>query len=278
MDMPKDNEIQEMFLTQEQEVKRYDEFGESIEAGTYFFTIEKEEQRLIYLAAIHSHDSKDPWFESCRVIRKEFLEKSGPRPKKIIVEGATQKELPDEKEAISLGAEVGLMIFLSRKEGIPYECPEPNKADRITYLQQFFDDDQIFYFLMARHVFFRLNIPETHRPPLQEYLKKHVTDSFDILDVRRTVHDFSREHFVALHNDYFHEEPKVDNRSFWNDLGNPHKNLFFTNEIQRKSGDLRELVITKQILQAWNAGYDLFVVYGASHAIQQRAALEKFCR
>lgn len=273
---PSDHEIQSLFLTDEQEQQRAQELN--VDDGKFFFTIERSEQILFYFAAVHAFDPQHQQFKTIRSLRSDFLTRSWSHSRKVIVESRFSEDiLESEQKAIHEAGEVGFTSFLAKQAGIDYECPEPKRAEETQYLQEFFSDEQILYFHIARRLAQRNRILPEQRSSAQEYVQV-VFDFFQGLPSRRSPEILNREFFLNYHHKLYSKEPDLTDYEFRYSLEHPYKHVSFTNDVCRKSGELRELSITKHILNARNDWFSLFIVYGESHCLKQQPVLERYCK
>lgn len=135
-----------------------------------------------------------------------------------------------------------------------------------------FTKDQIQYYYFARvvHQWNRRN----PKPDFEEYVSrflendKHKTDWID--------YDFSIENMKKVHEKLFNTAfDENDTRFFYNAV-NPVELTYVTNSYSREMGINRDTFIVKTLIDEWNKGNSLFVVFGSGHALTERKALEKF--
>ena len=62
-------------------------------------------------------------------------------------------------------------------------------------------------------------------------------------------------------------------KDFYISISDPTEDYSNINRILRESSLVRDKYIVKQIQKYWKEGKDIFIVYGASHAVMQEAAI-----
>lgn len=87
--------------------------------------------------------------------------------------------------------------------------------------------------------------------------------------------DFSIERIAALHEELFGKPLTWDDTQWVYDITTPTSQDYFTNELARTSGELRDEYILEQIQKYWREGKSPFLVFGSAHAIRLEPALAK---
>lgn len=91
-------------------------------------------------------------------------------------------------------------------------------------------------------------------------------------DTYQTVDDVKN-----LHRKIFNTELDLNDLKFFYDLVDPSQNNSVYNEISRAEDVIRDSTIVKNILDYWERGYSVFIVYGSAHAVNQERALKELC-
>lgn len=259
-----------------------EEYARGRYARPYGYHIESGGKKVTFFGPKHSSNPDDQMFFQL----KEELRVAAPDI--IVVEGMNQLEAYKEQMKERLAAmsfdavinafgEPGFTLRLAFELGIDVVSPELSAEDEIRHLEQKgFSKNQIFAFYVARQ------IPQyqrmVSRPDFIQYiapLLKRMESS-----ARWADYDFSIGHFASISKekwgmDFTPEtvgyEEKVDPIP-WEDKRDQQGP---TNEIARTLGDIREEAIIKKIQNLLKSHSSIFIVYGATHAVVQKPALEK---
>ena len=266
MPIPSRDEIHPLIMT------RY-EYSEVESARPYTYTIENDTQQLIYFWGNHSFDLQHPQNLEIQQLRESFLHHPNPK-KHALIEARVLAVAPSKTEAIETQGEVGLLARLATQSGVDRTGAEPTRQEQVTYLEQFFSREDIFYSNLGtcfatRH---RWMTGKTREELCLACAKLFHTFPW------REEEDLSLEKVKQIHTRLFGTPFDPMDAEHRKKLDNPTLHYSVTNDISRKSDDVRERSITGNIISKRQEGYDIFVVYGESHAIIEEKALREFCR
>lgn len=240
----------------------------------YIITFDRNGQVLFYFGSEHKRDSTHPQFETLHKEWLKFLDNTKSKKSIVIYEGnLDESKLPSLEKAIAQFGESGAIVYFAREAHIPYVRPEPKVSDESKELLKEYSKEQVAYFYMMRAIasWCRNPAPEDFQGFLQRiiYRNKKELGWGDF--------DFSFEATVAnMHKKIFGREFEVEDKNLIMRAANPMYDLSEINEIARKSSHIRNIAILDCIEGYWSGGYNIFIVYGASHAVMQERAIKDF--
>lgn len=250
----------------------YDQFNKIKKKNAdvmYYFTSGK--QYLYYFGAQHCTNPGHKHFSYLKAFWQEFLEKCHNGKRIVLVEGGDRSVEKDEITAIKTGGEGNFIAFLADQEKIPVYTPEPEiNLILDILLKKGFKKEEIVYFYFATAVQRWLRL--TSKPSFEVFIShwlKSLAQSFEWGDV-----DFSYEHMGQLHKEFFKETFNLKHMNAVSKATNPEFSDNRFNELARWIGFVRDCNIVSKINKIWQEGYNIFIVYGAAHALMQKRAIE----
>lgn len=249
----------------------FDDYNKVDHQTPYQYSIQKNQQILYYFGANHSRDPQDKQYEMMRKFWKEFLQKTDHKKSVVFVEGGKRPVCDSEDEAITKGAEAHFITYLAAKQNIDTFSPEPPEKFRLEELAKRFSKEEITYYDFARAAL-QWNRHHGNKPDFKEYvenfLKRNQKNS-GWIDF-----DFSTNHMIELEKKMFNRDFNENDMQFYYDVSNPTTTFCRINELSRfEDSSLRDGYILEQIEKYWNEGKNLFIVYGASHAVMHEPAV-----
>ncbi|MCH7604396.1 hypothetical protein IID24_00125 [Patescibacteria group bacterium] len=279
--------------------EKYEEWGREYwkKEGEKFKPYEYEiigesDKRLSYFGVEHSNDPDNPMYGDEHKegeIRNAFRDV---RPQKVYVEGMHglrgNKEEEVERiramsyeETIREYGEPGFTAKLAIENNSDVESPEPDFRETIEYLLgQGFSKEEIFVH------FFYLMVPEYQRMKkedsdknFRELIDRHIEEIS--LATKWEGFDYSYEHAVEIGKNIFLDRKFDPEDEFYQDrvgpfLSESHKEEeTVINRISQEFNYFRDVYIVNQIREELEDTDRIFVVYGETHAVMQRPALEK---
>ncbi|OHA79923.1 MAG: hypothetical protein A2747_01745 [Candidatus Yonathbacteria bacterium RIFCSPHIGHO2_01_FULL_44_41] len=237
----------------------------------YFYTVESSDQVLYYFGAEHKKDPNHPQFERLQNDWNEFLQKTSGTKSIVVFE--CNVNITNEimlKEAIEKYGESGAIVFWAEQAHIASVRPEPTIKDEAKVLLEDFSRDEIFYFYIIRGIVSWQRA--TVRKEFDEFIKLNIKRYEDVLGW--SDFDFSFETVKKVHQQIFGREFNLDDKDFLIKIPNPTCDESRINEVARKSSMIRNIAILDCIENYWQEGYNIFVVYGASHAVMQEPVIK----
>ena len=233
----------------------------------YTFEINNKKQRLFYIGAKHINNETNSQNDYIKTRFSEFVDMQQKDNTIVIVEGGVDKaNFENEIDAIHNGGEGGLLTYLAKHIGVKVISGEPSEKYEIEKLGNYFSAEDIIEYYFAREAEYWNRLPENAKKPFREHIEERA-GKFKNYSLFENF-DFSIENLVKIHlkkyPGIFNEK---DRKSFYEEA-RPKKG-----NVSEASGIIRDEYMVSRILELWNKGYSIFVVYGSSHAIVQEPAL-----
>lgn len=239
----------------------------------YLFSIDRENHFLYYFGANHSQDPANIQFGMLRTFWNDFLIKTHKENSIVLIEGGKRPLAPSGEQAIHHGAEPEYMTYLASVEGIEVFSPEPPESMRFAKFIEKFTKEEIAYYGFARMTY-QWNGFHKDQPDFNVYIQDSLNN--DRENSGWSDFDFSLDNMINVHEKMFHRKFDKTDKQFFYDVINPTTTFSRINELSRfEDSGLRDTYILKEIEEYWNAGKNLFIVYGSSHAVMHEPALRK---
>ena len=231
------------------------------------FEIEKSGQVLYYFGAHHSKDPNSPQYEKLKLYWQEWLQKTDPSKRLVLIEGGTRVLQEDEETSIRISEEGGLMTFLAHGQNIRIESPEPDDALWKSHMLEKHSPLEIaLYEFITMADSWRRMMPED-RPDF----KTHALNT-----PRRKYYDeFTPDELIAAFENVTGEQFDPTNVNRFCD---PNRSDTVINRVARTSSDLRDQTIAEQIISYWKDGKSLFMTFGRGHLVIQEPMLRAAIR
>ncbi|TRZ52530.1 hypothetical protein D4R99_02585 [bacterium] len=237
----------------------------------YIYSLDKDGQSLFYFGAKHVMDPKHPEIEFLHEQWLNFL-KDKPKEKTVVIyEGnVNEKGLTTLEEAVKNYGESGAIVFWANQANVQSVRPEPKIEDEANELLKKFSKEEIFYFYMIRGV-----------ATWQRKVDPEDFNDFILRNAKRYKEALGWEDFnfafdptvLEVHRKIFGKEFDLSDTDFIRNISIPIGNLSVITDIARMSSLGRNFAILDSIGKFWEEGKNIFVVYGASHAIMQERAI-----
>jgi hypothetical protein len=258
------------------DILSYDQYAEIEKAGLtspHIVEIARGGQSLLFYGSEHVNDPEHPQFQDIEDRWKTFINNAA-RPI-ALVEGrfdeVSEDDTSDKIQAITDGGEAQFVVYLARKYDIEVASPEPDRLWEANQLAEEFGRDKVVFYYFMRQIAWWSGL--TEKPDMKTEATKMLElmeRSYDWEDV-----DFSIERMLDIHQELFAKPLDWDDSQWTYDLTTPTPLDYVTNELARRSGELRDDYIFHQIADYWKAGRSPFVVFGSSHVIRLEPALRK---
>lgn len=241
----------------------------------YFYVIKKGEQFLYYFGADHSFDPTHPQFKLLEKQWRNFIKKTKKQSCILLIEiGVKKFNVENPKDAILKYGEPGLAAYLAKKDKINFKCPEPSIKQKTKELINSYKLDEViyFYFIGILAQWYKLK----SRPEFKKYatfILRQLKQELSWLNF-----DFSLTNLEKIHQNIFKEELNQNYERTIREAASPVEYNSTINEISRRNSMFRNRYIVKEIKKLWSKKKNIFIVYGASHAVIQRKELEKLAK
>lgn len=234
----------------------------------YILTFKKRNKELLVIGTMHSRDTLNPMFDSIERLFYEF------KPEVIINEGGNlHKTYTNRNFAIAMDAELGLEKYLADKAGIKTingDEPFGNEFDELS--QAYSKEEAILFFGSERFVFpfaFGQYSGEIDTSYVNNFIEKDYKES----NIKLTETEKTFDYYKQLYKKYFQAEFSIDTISQL-DFAPFGKRHHFC-DVTRKSKELRDRFLLKQIETELQTHNKVMVVYGGWHILAIEQALKQ---
>jgi hypothetical protein len=232
----------------------------------YSYRLEKNGQHLFYFGAKHSFDPHDPQFHAIEDFWNEFVEKTKGMDQLVLVEGGNRPALPTKEQAILEGGEMHFAAHLAKLQQIPTFSPEPPARYRLETLVNQFSKEEIIYHDFARLCYQWNSMKE--KPEFEEYAGRYLRAA--LRESEWTDFEFTISNLTLIHRKIFGMAFEKTDTKFFRGIVDPTTEKSVINRLARwEEHCVRDPYIVGEIERFWNEGKNLFIIYGASHAVMQ---------
>ena len=256
------------------DILSYNQYAEIEKQGftiPYIVELQRDGQNLLFYGSEHTNNPEHRQFQDVEGRWVAFVANSD---KPIaLVEGhfdeVSQDESKDRARSIVEGGEAQFVVHLARKDGVEVASPEPDRIWEANKLAEEFGRDNVVFYYLIRQLGWWNGF--TEKPNVQAEANKMLglmEKTYNWDDV-----DFSIERMAAIHEELFCKPLPWKDTQWIYDITTPTPQDYLTNELARRSGEIRDEHILEQILKYWKAGKSPFVVFGSAHAIRLEPAL-----
>lgn len=252
----------------------YDEYSKIKHETPYFYFFRSKDQLLYYFGSNHSNDPNHPQFSLLREKWGEFISKTTKGAKRaFIVEscGLSKKE-PTMKESIVKRGEVGAGIYLAGESRSLLVFGEPEDSEIVNYLlNKKFSKEETLLFFEGIAIKFWHNNKNKMNKSIQEFLSNHTEKYRKLLNWSDLV--VSLELIDSIYRKLFNQSLNIDDEKIFSQITTPVILSSRINELSRSQSVYRNEYILDQIEKYWQDDYNIFIIYGAGHAVMQEQAI-----
>lgn len=248
----------------------YDQYSKIKHETPYFYIAKSTKQSIYYFGSSHSHDPNHPQFELLKAKWNEFLDETKGLKTVVLVEA---HEMPEpeatlEKEIIKHG-ESGAGAYLAYKNKALLIFGEPQNDKIIVHLLQYFSKEEILFWYECQAIKFW----QQHKKgrSIHEFLSNHTEKYRKLFKWPDLV--ISLELVNSIYKKLFNQELNIDDEELFSQITTPITVLSRINELSRSQSIYRNEQILVQIEKYWKEGSNIFVIYGAGHAVMQESAI-----
>lgn len=251
-------------------IMSYQEYAKIQHETPYIFSLDRASQHLVYFGAKHISDPAHQQFLMLEKEWQQFLHKTGGKNCMVIVEGNKRPVRQTKDEAIrTAGGEGGFITFLAHQAAIETICPEPAHDWLIKELSGKFSLEEIAYKDFAQNMLSLIRRLKYD----QSISYKILIDGYLALDQPYYSFPLTIDRMKAIHQQIFGTPFDPDNEQFFYTITNPVKDDTIINKVCRAASIMRDEHIVARIGQLIAADKNIFIVYGASHAVMQEKAV-----
>ena len=249
----------------------YDKYSKIKHKTPYFYVYKSKNQLLYYFGSNHSHDPNHPQFNLLKEKWSEFISNTKKTKRAVIVEACemSNKELTLETSIIKRG-EVGAGAYLSNKSESLLAFGEPKENEIINYLLKNFSKEEILLFFESIAIEFWHN-SKTNKS-IEEFLSNHTNKYRTLLGWPDLV--ISVDLINKIYKKIFGQELNIGDKKIFSQMTTPATIKSRINKLSRSQSRYRNEYILDQIEKYWNDRYNIFIVYGAGHAVMQEQAIK----
>ncbi len=264
--------VKDLLLSHKEMNDKYQQLHEEKYDYPYTYQIKSSNssQILYFLGVHHVYDPTHPQIHKIKRLWIKFLKDTDKNNCIVLTEGGIRPVEESEEKAILKHGEAGLLAFLSNREDIPNISPEPDEKFEIKELEKQFSKEEIEYAYFARTVLQWNKLKE--KPEFNTYIQRYLDR--DKLVSGWKDFDFSVANLIAIHDKkYNHKFDPVKCEQCVYSMSNPAQN-----PVSSSSGHIRDEYIVKEIINLWEKGKSIFIVYGSGHAIVCEKAIKHFLK
>jgi hypothetical protein len=224
---------------------------------------------LYYYGAEHSTDLTHKQF---REIEEAWAKV---KPEIAFYEGPNRPILDSREETIQKTGESGFVRFLAKRDGIPFVTLEPSPSDEVKFIQKKYSFEQTMLFFVLRETARlreRQNLPEDKLKQAVSQLLRRAQKIEGLENIPKDLTEIE-----AAYKRYWNtpanwwEAPQE-----WFDPLKQSKDTggIFTNEINKRSSEFRNLYMYESLAKKVLEGKKVFAVVGRNHVPMQAEALK----
>ncbi len=234
-------------------------------------------QQLTFFGTEHSNNINNKQWKVLKRKWQEFIKNTQPKKRIVFLEGSSRvvddfKYLDKNRKIIDLKVvekyrEFGAWSFFSQNDQKKVIFIDPKFNIEAEYLLKKFNKDIVEYYFFARY--------------FGSYIKrKNITFNNALKQAVTTTHNkthisFSNkiDDYKKIHKKYFNHKLDKSQIEIICKASWPIKYDSPINEVARQSTLFRDKHILKQIKKYWDRGENIFILFGAGHAIAQKPVL-----
>ena len=234
----------------------------------YVINLKNREKKLTIIGTQHNRDTLSPMFTGIEEAFKNL------NPQIVINEGPTlYKTYVSRNISIVTDGELGLEKFLADKVGIKtVSGDEPDREEFEELTKAFSREEALVFFASERFVFpFKFGQYKGGFP--SEYRNNFIKDYLLKSGINLSPEERELTYYLGAYKKYFHQDFNLDSIDQHNFTPFGRGNHF--NDVTRKSKELRDRYLLKQI-SAQLKQYDrVLVIYGGWHVLAIEPALNQ---
>lgn len=252
-----------------------EEYNKTWHETPYVFSLNSNGQFLFYFGCDHTQNPNDKQFKEIKIFWHEFLSKTNKQSCIVFIESSQLPAITgNENEIIKKFGERGFIVWLAEKEKIPFYYPELQINEEAEMLSKKFPKKLIIYFYFIRSV--NSWIRNKQSGDFQKILRQAASacqQRISWQDVSYSVEDLQK-----VHEEIFKAPLSLANRETIERASAPIYHDSIINDIARESSYIRNITVLEKIEKFWKIGKNLFILYGASHAVMQEKAIRNLVK
>lgn len=240
------------------------------EFDPYIVEGEKDGRLLVFVGVRHSNDPGHQQWPAIEAKWREFVNHKNPK-KHLFIEGGVGPIPDDLSQAIIVNADPGFIQHHAQEDEIEFSAVEPDRQEEVEFLLSRFSREEMMAYYFARQVESWARGYKDSEPDWRVYTQRSM-DRYKTFQALSGM-DLSVDNLTTVYEAVFGHEFDSENRNVLNDESSPAKN-----PVASACSSLRDAKLMEGILEKFQAGYDVFVNYGAGHAFVLEPALREMLK
>jgi hypothetical protein len=248
----------------------YDEYSKIKHITPYFYNIKFDKQLLYYFGVNHSQDPNNPQYNLLMEKWNEFVSGSNGMKTAVIIESFEISTQEDSMEKyIQRYGERGAGVYLANQNKSMLVFGEPGTKKVVAHLLKKYSKEEVLLFFESIAINFWYN--SKIEKSLQEFLSSHTDKYRRFLNWPDLV--ISTDLIKDIYKKIFDQELNIEDEKIFSRITSPVDIGSKINELSRSQSEYRNEYILDQIEKYWNEGYNIFIIYGAGHAVMQEPVI-----
>lgn len=256
------------------EIRTQDEYSRIEKNGfelPYMVEVARGNQQLVFYGSEHTSDPEHPQFADISRRWRAFTDRA--LQPIALVEGrfdeVAEDQTKDGEQSVIAGGEAQFLVHLARRDGVEVVSPEPDRQEEANQLAEEFGRETVIFYYFIRQLEFWHRM--TEKPDMQAEAAKML--ALMEASVQWDDVSFSVQNMEAVHASTFGKTLGWNDEEWLYELITPAETSHITNQLARRSGELRDEHILEQLKRYWAEGRSIFAVFGSAHAIRLEPAL-----
>ncbi len=257
------------FLTPDQVQAVYKERAEAgLASQPYELQYQNDHQQLIFFGSVHSNDPNSPQWQALDAAWQRFLDHSSDR-KLVFYEGGHPENIDglSKEEALQKFGEGGLVLHNAQTAGVPADSPEPGRDEEVEELLKQFSVAEVATYYFARQMHQWARQDHTQNPEWKKYAQDMADKVSSLPAWQGQISGL--EQLLTWYKEQSGKDFTPNDIDAFYKLSDPYQS-----KVSAASGHFRDEKLLQAIKDKWQAGDDLFVVYGSGHAIRLEPVLK----
>jgi hypothetical protein len=234
----------------------------------YILTFNKGDKELLIIGTQHSRDTLNPMFDSIENLFNKF------KPEILINEGGKlTKTYKSKNSAIEKDGELGLEKYLADKAGIKTLNGDEPFGIEFSELSQAYSKEEAILFYGSERFVFPFAFGQYNGEIDTNYINNFIEKDYKKNNIKLSDNEKTFDYYKQLYKKYFQTEFTIDtiNQQDFAPFSRQHHFC----DVTRKSKELRDRYLLKQIETQLQTHNKVMVVYGGWHILAIEQALKQ---
>ncbi|MCX6701697.1 MAG: hypothetical protein NTX96_00690 [Candidatus Zambryskibacteria bacterium] len=248
----------------------YDAYSKIKHEAPYFYNLNSRKQYLYYFGSNHTHDSQHPQFDLLMEKLNEFFSVTENKKRAIIVEREhTSNQCGNISQYIFFYGESGAGIFYANQTNSTLIMGEPSQKEIFGYLLNSFSKEEIILFYVCHDI--KHWQKNKRNRSIETFLSEQTKKYREPLNWQEL--ELNLAFINSIYLKMFGKDLDINDEKLFSQITTPVTIKSKLNEISRSQSQFRNEYILDKIEKYWNEGYNIFIIYGAGHAVMQEPAI-----